>query len=63
MCIRDSFKTSGRDLETYFNHFECDAVLLRPDKYIFDIINFDDNDNLDQIISDVIIQLKSKEIL
>lgn len=57
------FQTSGKDLETYFNHFKCNAVLLRPDKYIFDIINFDNDKNLDQIISDIITQLKSKEIL
>ena len=40
--------------------YNIEAVTL---KYIFDIINFDNDDNLDQIISDVIIQLKSKEIL
>ena len=59
----ECFQSNSKDLDTYFSHFECNAVLIRPDKYVFDIIHFNEEDSLDQIISDVIIQLKSKEIL
>ena len=59
----ECFQSSSKDLNIYFRHFDCNAVLIRPDKYIFDIINFSDDSNLNEIISDVVCRLNSKEIL
>ena len=59
VCIQ----SQGKDLDTYFSHFECNAVLIRPDKYVFDIINFNEEDSLDQIMSNIINKLEDKKIL
>ena len=47
------------DFNTYCKKFNCDAVFLRPDRYIFDRINTQDQ-NLDAVISKVLNQLKEK---
>ena len=59
----ECFQSQGKDLDTYFSHFECNAVLIRPDKYVFDIINFNEEDSLDQIMSNIINKLEDKKIL
>ena len=47
------------DFNTYCKKFNCDAVFLRPDRYVFDRINTQDQ-NLDAVISKVLNQLKEK---
>ena len=47
------------DFDTYCKKFNCDAVFLRPDRYVFDRINTQDQ-NLDAVISKVLNQLKEK---
>jgi len=37
--------------------------LIRPDKYVFDIIHFNEEDSLNQIISNVINMLEDKKLL
>ena len=50
------------DFESYCEKFNCDAVFLRPDKYVFDRIEFK-GQTLDEIISEALNQLKEKVTL
>ena len=52
-------KNLYNDFDTYCKKFNCDAVFLRPDRYVFDRINTQDQ-NLDAVISKVLNQLKEK---
>ena len=47
------------DFEIYCKKYNCNAVILRPDKYVFDLIDFKD-ENLDEIIAKVLSLLKEK---
>ena len=44
-------------MQIYCDKYKCNAVILRPDKYVFDIFNFE-TDNLDEIVSSVIKSLE-----
>ena len=44
-------------MQIYCDKYDCNAVILRPDKYVFDIFNFE-TDNLDQIDASVIKSLE-----
>ena len=45
------------DMQIYCDKYDCNAVILRPDKYVFDIFNFE-TDNVDEIVSSVIKSLQ-----
>ncbi len=44
-------------MHIYCDKYDCNAVILRPDKYVFDIFNFE-TDNVDEIVSSVIKSLQ-----
>jgi len=48
------------DLQIYCEKFDCSGVILRPDKYVFDLFNFDERDSLETIINDVLINIREK---
>ena len=47
-------------MQIYCNKFECNGVILRPDKYVFDLLNFNNSDSLDIIINNVLINIRDK---
>ena len=49
------------DMQIYCDKYECNAVILRPDKYVFDIFNFE-TDNLDEIVSSAIKNLQETAV-
>ena len=55
-------KKINNDFDLYCKRYNCDAVFLRPDKYIFDLINTED-ESLDEIVSKILNQLKEKVII
>ena len=55
-------KKINNDFDLYCKRYNCDAVFLRPDKYVFDLINTED-ESLDEIVSKILNQLKEKVII
>ncbi len=49
-----------KDMQIYCNKFECNGVILRPDKYVFDLLNFNISDSLDIIINNVLSNIRDK---
>jgi hypothetical protein len=45
------------DMQIYCDKYECNAVILRPDKYVFDIFNFE-TESLDKIVATTIKSLE-----
>ena len=48
------------DMEIYCDKYECNGVILRPDKYVFDLLHFKSNDSLEIIINEVFDNIKEK---
>ena len=48
-------------MRIYCDKYDCNAVILRPDKYVFDIFNFE-TDNLDEIVSSAIKNLQETAV-
>jgi len=55
-----SCKETHNDMKTYCERYNCNGVIVRPDKYVYDLINFGNNDNLEVIISKTLESLKEK---
>jgi 3-(3-hydroxy-phenyl)propionate hydroxylase len=55
-----SCKETHDDMKTYCERYDCNGVIVRPDKYVYDLINYGENDNLEMVISKVLISLKEK---
>ena len=49
-----------KDLQIYCEKFDCSGVILRPDKYVFDLFNFNKSDSLETIINDVLLNIREK---
>ena len=49
-----------KDLQIYCKKFDCSGVIIRPDKYVFDLFNFNKSDSLETIINDVLINIREK---
>ena len=49
-----------KDLQIYCEKFDCSGVILRPDKYVFDLFNFDKSDSLETIINNVLLNIREK---
>ena len=47
-------------MKTYCERYDCNGVIVRPDKYVYDLINYGENDNLEVVISKVLKSLKEK---
>ena len=47
-------------MEIYCDKYECNGVILRPDKYVFDLLNFKSNDSLEMIINEVFDNIREK---
>ena len=48
------------DMEIYCDKYECNGVILRPDKYVFDLLHFKSNDSLEIIINEVFDNIREK---
>ena len=48
------------DMRIYCEKFKCNGVILRPDKYIFDLFKFDSCDSLEIIINNVLSNIRDK---
>ena len=55
-----SCQETHNDMKTYCDRYDCNGVIVRPDKYVYDLINYGDNDNLEVVISNVLKSLKEK---
>ena len=55
-----SCKETHDDMKTYCERYDCNGVIVRPDKYVYDLINYGENDNLEVVISKVLKSLKEK---
>ena len=55
-----SCQETHNDMKTYCDRYDCNGVIVRPDKYVYDLINYGDNDNLEVVISNVLRSLKEK---
>ena len=49
-----------KDLQIYCEKFDCSGVILRPDKYVFDLFNFDKSDSLETIVNGVLLNIREK---
>jgi hypothetical protein len=47
-------------MKTYCDRYDCNGVIVRPDKYVYDLISYGDNDNLEVVISNVLKSIKEK---
>ena len=50
----------NRDLDTYCKRYSCDGAILRPDKYVYDLINYENSNNLEEIVIKVLENLEDK---
>ena len=50
----------SKDLQIYCEKFDCSGIILRPDKYVFDLFKFNKSDSLETIINDVLINIREK---
>ena len=55
-----SCQETHNDMKTYCDRYGCNGVIVRPDKYVYDLINYGDNDNLEVVISNVLKSIKEK---
>ena len=55
-----SCQETHNDMKTYCDRYDCNGVIVRPDKYVYDLINYGDNDNLEVVISNVLKSIKEK---
>ncbi len=49
-----------KDMQIYCKKFDCDGVIIRPDKYVFDLFNFDEKNSLETIINRVLLNIREK---
>ena len=50
----------SNDFNTFCEKYNCNGVILRPDKYVFDVINFDSSQDLNTIVSSILSSLQEK---
>jgi hypothetical protein len=55
-----SCQETHNDMKTYCDRYDCNGVIVRPDKYVYDLISYGDNDNLEVVISNVLKSIKEK---
>ena len=48
-------------MKIYCDKYECNAIILRPDKYVFDIFNFE-TESLDEIVANTIKSIEKTEL-
>ena len=55
-----SCEETHNDMQIFCDKYECDGVILRPDKYVYDLLTFNKSDSLETIIDKVFNNLKEK---
>ncbi len=53
-------KSLNKDIDIYCERYDCNGIILRPDKYVYDLINYEDSSSLEIILSKVLESLEEK---